>query len=186
MRAANTTPVRVESLSQRERRRAYVLAAARATLSVVIIGGLYFVVPFHGYSADAAAFTRLAVGIVVFVAVMYGQVKRIGRSRLPQLDAAQSVVIAVAIFLCTYASCYLTLSRLRPGSFSQHLDRVGSLYFTVTTFGTVGYGDIAAKSELARLLVSSQILLDLVFVAVILRVIFGVSRHALSAGSSKT
>ncbi len=111
---------------------------------------------------------------------MYGQVRRISRSRLPELDAVQTVVIAVALFLFTYASCYLTVSRLRPDSFSQPLDRVGSLYFTVTTFGTVGYGDIAAKSHLARLLVSSQILLDVVFVAVILRLIFGVSRQALA------
>ena len=35
--------------------------------------------------------------------------------------------------------------------------------------GEQGYGDIAAKSHLARLLVSSQILLDVMFVAVILR-----------------
>ena len=101
--------------------------------------------------------------------------------RLPELDSLQTVVIAVALFLFSYASCYLTVSRLRPDSFSQPLDRVGSLYFTVTTFGTVGYGDIAAKSHLARLLVSSQILLDLVFIALTLRLVFGVSRRALSA-----
>ena len=173
-------PARVMALSRQERRRALLLAAIRTAVSVVIIGGLYLVLPFRGYSADTAAVTRLSIGVVAFGLVMYGQVKRISRSRLPELDAVQTVIIAVALFLFTYASCYLTVSRLHPDSFSQPLDRIGSLYFTVTTFGTVGYGDIAAKSHLARLLVCSQILLDVMFVAVILRLIFGVSRHALA------
>jgi voltage-gated potassium channel len=168
------------ALSHRERRRALLVATARTMISIVIIGGLYFVLPFRAYSADTAAVTRLAIGVVAFGLVMYGQVRRISRSRLPELDAVQTVVIAVALFLFTYASCYLSISRLHPTSFSEPLDRTGALYFTVTTFGTVGYGDIAAKSHLARLLVSSQILLDVMFIAVILRLIFGVSRHALA------
>jgi voltage-gated potassium channel len=172
-------PTPLSALSPRQRRRAVAVAVAHTLVSVVIIGGLYFVLPFRGDAADTAAITRLGVGVIAFAGVMYGQVKRIARSRIPELDAVQTVVIAVALFLVTYASCYLTVSRLRPGSFSQPLDRVGSLYYTVTTFGTVGYGDIAAKSHLARLLVSSQILLDVAFVAVILRLIFGVSHRAL-------
>ncbi len=180
MRPFQSTPSRIMALSPRERRRALLVASMRTATSVVIIGGLYFVLPFRGYSADTAAVTRLAIGVVAFGLVMYGQIKRISRSRLPELDAVQTVVIAVALFLFTYASCYLTVSRLHPASFSEPLDRTGALYFTVTTFGTVGYGDIAAKSHLARLLVSSQILLDVMFIAVILRLIFGVSRHALA------
>ncbi len=136
--------------------------------------------PLRGYFGGAAAVAELVIGIALFGIVMYSQVQRVAHSHLPELDAVQSVIIAVAVFLCTYASCYFTLSRLHPSSFSQHLDRVGSLYYTVTTFGTVGYGDIAAQSHLARLLVSSQILLDLVFIALTLRVVFGVSQRAFS------
>jgi voltage-gated potassium channel len=175
-------PIRLTQLSSSGRRRAILSTAIRCVISVAVIGGLYFVLPLHGYSGSAAAVTKLVLGVGLFGLVMYSQVRRIAHSHLPELDAVQTVVIAVAVFLCTYASCYFTLSRLHPSSFSEHLDRVGSLYYTVTTFGTVGYGDIAAKSQLARLLVSSQILLDLVFIALILRLVFGVSRRALSAG----
>ena len=180
MRDAGGAPTRLAALSPPERRRVLLLATVRTLGSVVIIGGLYFVLPFRGYSAGTGALTRLAIGIVAFGLVMYGQIKRITRSRLPEVDAVQTVVIAVALFLFTYASCYLTLSRLDANSFSQRLDRVGSLYFTVTTFGTVGYGDIVAESHLARLLVSSQILLDVAFIAIVLRLIFGVSRRVLA------
>jgi voltage-gated potassium channel len=180
MRPFQATPSPIMALSPGERRRALLVASVRTAISVVIIGGLYFVLPFRGHAADRAAVTRLAIGVVAFGLVMYGQIRRISRSRLPELDAVQTVVIAVALFLFTYASCYLSLSRVHPASFSEPLDRTGALYFTVTTFGTVGYGDIAAKSHLARLLVSSQILLDVMFIAIILRWIFGVSRHALA------
>jgi voltage-gated potassium channel len=175
-------PIRLSQLSASGRRRAILSAVVRCAFSVGVIGGLYFVLPLRGHFGGAAAVAKLVVGIGLFGLVMYSQIRRIARSHMPELDAVQSVVIAVAVFLCTYASCYFTLSHLHPSSFSEHLDRVGSLYYTVTTFGTVGYGDIAAKSHLARLLVSSQILLDLVFIAVTLRVVFGVSRRALSAG----
>ena len=74
MRPPQSPPSRVMALSHRERRRALLVASARTMISVVIIGGLYFVLPFRGYSADTAAVTRLAIGVVAFGLVMYGQV----------------------------------------------------------------------------------------------------------------
>ena len=147
--------------------------------SLVVIVGLYYVLPFKGHSLDDTAILRLVVGAVLFVAIMQGQVRRIARADLPELRAVESVVVVVALFLCVYASVYVTLSRLRPVSFSERLDRTSGLYFTVTTFGTVGFGDIVPKTDLARLIVSSQILFDVVFIAVIVRLLFGASRRTL-------
>jgi hypothetical protein len=36
------------------------------------------------------------------------------------------------------------------------LTRTDALYFTVTVFSTVGFGDITAKTETARLVVTGQ------------------------------
>jgi putative transposase len=47
----------------------------------------------------------------------------------------------------------------------------GEFYFTVTVMSTVGFGDIAAKTDAARVLVTIQILLDLVFLVAIARTI---------------
>ena len=47
------------------------------------------------------------------------------------------------------------------------------MYFTVTVFATVGFGDITAVTETARGVVIVQMLLGLVLVGVIARVIFG-------------
>jgi voltage-gated potassium channel len=54
-----------------------------------------------------------------------------------------------------------------PGSFSQdHLTRTDTLYLAVTIFSTVGFGDISATSQSARLVVTFQMLLDLVILGV--------------------
>jgi len=54
-----------------------------------------------------------------------------------------------------------------------------ALYFTVVTLGTVGYGDIAPVSAGARITVSSQVMLDLVLIAVVVRLLTGAARRSL-------
>ncbi len=44
-----------------------------------------------------------------------------------------------------------------PATFSEPLTKSGSLYFTVTVFSTVGFGDITPVTDTARLIVSVQI-----------------------------
>jgi voltage-gated potassium channel len=185
MRGSPTDKARaVAELTRAERRRAYSVAAARSLFSVVVVGGTYFALPLHGSTLGASALVRLAVGCLLFVLIIRGQVRRIARSRLPELDAIESVVLAAAVFLAIYATTYASVSKIHPTSFSKPLDRTGALYFAITTFGTVGYGDIAARSHLAEMLVSSQILLDLIFLAAIVRLLFGASRRALVHPSS--
>ena len=46
-------------------------------------------------------------------------------------------------------------------SFSEPLNRTDALYFTTSTFATVGFGDITPVSQLARAVVSVQMIADL-------------------------
>ena len=43
--------------------------------------------------------------------------------------------------------------------FSQKLDHSRALYFTITVFSTVGFGDITPTNDAARLAVGAQMLL---------------------------
>ncbi|MHB1594307.1 MAG: potassium channel family protein [Streptosporangiaceae bacterium] len=54
--------------------------------------------------------------------------------------------------------------------------RSDSLYFTVTVFATVGFGDIVPKTETARLVVTGQMLTDLVIIGLVVEAIFGAVR----------
>ena len=57
------------------------------------------------------------------------------------------------------------------------MTRSSALYFTVTVFSTVGFGDITAKTDVARLVVTVQMLADLAVVAVVIRLILGAANR---------
>ena len=72
------------------------------------------------------------------------------------MQAIEALIVAIPTFIVVYASTYVSnSSAASPGNFSQALDKPASLYFTVVTLGTVGYGDIAPVSVGARMAVGS-------------------------------
>ena len=56
------------------------------------------------------------------------------------------------------------------------MTRLDALYFTVTTFATVGYGDIAPVSQAARLVALLQMVLGLILLGIVARVITGAAK----------
>jgi voltage-gated potassium channel len=74
------------------------------------------------------------------------------------------------VFLLLFAATYVVLSGSDPGSFTERLGQVDSLYFVVTVLATVGFGDIAPVTEVARVLVTAQMVGDLVLIGLVLRV----------------
>ena len=70
-----------------------------------------------------------------------------------------------------------------PSNFTvETLTRTDSLYFTVTIFSTVGFGDISPASEGARILVTAQMILDLIVLGLGIRILVG----AVDVGRQKT
>jgi voltage-gated potassium channel len=66
------------------------------------------------------------------------------------------------------------MSHADPTAFvGGRLSRSSALYFTVTVFSTVGFGDITPKTDAARLVVTVQMLADLAVLAIVIRLIFG-------------
>ncbi|MBN0046983.1 two pore domain potassium channel family protein [Streptomyces actuosus] len=84
---------------------------------------------------------------------------------LDRPDTRPGLVIPLLICLSVlvFATTYLALAK-RPGEFYGLSTRVDSLYFTVVTLATVGYGDIHPQGQLARLVAVVQILYGFVFV----------------------
>jgi hypothetical protein len=60
------------------------------------------------------------------------------------------------------------------------MTRTDALYFTVTVFATVGFGDITAKTEAARLVVTGQMIVDLVTIALVVKVIVDAAKRGRS------
>jgi hypothetical protein len=65
------------------------------------------------------------------------------------------------------------MASISASNFSQPMTHTDALYFTVTVFTTVGFGDITAKTEAARLVVTGQMIVDLIVIGLGVRVIVG-------------
>ena len=71
------------------------------------------------------------------------------------------------------------MAQADPANFSTHtLTRTDALYFTVTIFATVGFGDISATSQSTRLLVTTQMILDLLVIGLGIKVFIGAAQRA--------
>ncbi len=66
-------------------------------------------------------------------------------------------------------------------AFTESLDQTRALYFTVSVFSTVGFGDITPWTDTARLIVSAQMLLDLVVIGAGVRLIFSAARSRVAS-----
>ena len=144
----------------------------RALASAAVLLTAYYVVPV-AHRAHEAIGLRLGVSMALFVAVLAFEVRSIAAHARPILRAVVAMATVIPLFLVLFAWIYLTMSQSDPAAFGHTLDRDSALYFTVTVFSTVGFGDIVAKSDVARLVVTVQMLADLAVVAVVIRLILG-------------
>ena len=177
------SPRAISELEPKELRRQLALSSLRALSFFASVLAVYFIIP-DFTASDLGTWIQLIVGIALFVVILGWQVKRIRTADIPELRAIEVLAFALALFLVLFAGIYLSLSASDPGNFSEPLSRIGSLYFTVVTFGTVGFGDITPTTDLGRLVASAQVILDLVFIGLIVRVILGASKRTLEKASS--
>jgi len=148
-------------------------AAARRSLvrSAVLVLGLtvgYALLPLRGQLWWVGA----AVGVAAIVGVVPITVRRfhaVRRSAQPIQVAVEAIVLLVSMLVLGFAAVYYAMDA-DQGQFSGLSTRVDSVYFTVTTLSTVGYGDIHAAGTAARVLVTLQILVNLAFLGIVVRV----------------
>ncbi len=172
---------KLRDLDRPGRWRATGLAAIRTAGVLAIIFLVYFTLPVEGFRAanPIGAWVRLVVVVLVFLCFLGLQVRIVVSAGVPQLRAAEAVVESLFAFLCLFALLHLSMSTTDPASFSEPLDRMDALYFTASTLATVGFGDIAPSTDLARLIVTAQIVLGLGVLAMIAKVTFYAANEGL-------
>ncbi|MDV6270542.1 potassium channel family protein [Rhodococcus globerulus] len=156
---------KVESrqMDTRQRRRLIAGAILRPVLTVVALGCAYFLLPWTD-AHTVSAFALLVAGGVAVLGVAAWQIKRILNSDVPALQAVEAASVVVPTYLLIVSMTYFAVAGADPTSFTEPLSRMGALYFSLSVFSTVGFGDIAAKTDLARALVSLQIVCNLVLI----------------------
>ncbi len=173
------SPRRISQLERRERRRAITRTAAIVAGAWVVLIGVYYVVP-AGKESAVYDVLRLLIGLVLVAAIIAWQASHIVKSEIPELRAAQALGVVLPLFLVLFASLYLSLYDTARASFSQPLDHTSALYFTVTVFSTVGFGDITPRTDNGRILVSIQMLLDLVIIGAVARILINAAKMGLA------
>jgi voltage-gated potassium channel len=178
-------PVHFQQLDQLSQRRLAYLVALRIVGVAALVFAIYFLIPVGGFNDPnpSAAWIRLAGIAAVFVAAMVVQMRRVAGARVPQARAVEAVVHGVLLFVCLFALFYLSMSATDAASFSEPLTRVDALYFTVTTFATVGFGDIAAVSQLARAVVTVQMIAGLGLLVLLAKLSFYAARRSLGGAA---
>ncbi len=152
---------------------------ARVVLTAITTTGLvvalYYILPVQ--PPHGSPLLRTAVGIAAFAAVLAFEVRAIARHRDPVARAVRAMAVVIPFFIADFAWIYLTVSWSQPAALGGTLTRTQALYFTVTVLSTVGFGDITAKTDVARIIVTIQMMLDLLVLGVVVRLITEAARR---------
>lgn len=152
-------------------RRQITRVVARVLLTTAALTTLYYVLPLNRASTVAATLAWLVTGLTAFLATVIFQVRGILNASQPVLRAIAGFGAALPLFVLVFASTYLLLDATVPGAFTEPLSHTDALYFTVTVFTTVGFGDIAPQSQEARLATTIQMIGGLLVLGLLARVV---------------
>jgi voltage-gated potassium channel len=169
---------RLTELDKPTRRRAVLRTTVSIVLTWFVTFSIYFVLPLEREIQGIVV--QLVLGVLAFVGIAAWQTVRIVRSKVPALQAIEALGVLGAFFIVLFATTYLAIGTARPESFTQGLDHMASLYFTITVLATVGFGDISAVTPVARAIVSTQMILDLVLLAGVARVVVSAAQRSLA------
>ena len=155
-------------------------AVLRSFASVVALVAIYFALPIQRFT-DPTVVGRLVLSVLCLVVILAWQILAVSRSSRPTLRAIEAVAVTVPLFILMVSSTYVLTSEISEQSFTEDLSKIDALYFAMAVFSTVGFGDIAPRSDLARVAVTIQIIIDLLLLGVGIRLLVG----AVNAGKRR-
>ena len=151
----------------------------RVLLTVSLLCATYFLIPTRR-PGDGFGVGWLVLQLCVFVAIVGAQVPAIIRSKYPVMRAIEALAVLVPVYLLIFARIYVANSQNDPAGFYRPLDHITALYFTVTVFATVGFGDIVALTDSMKMLVTVQMLLNLVVLGLGIRLLTSAARRGIA------
>jgi len=117
------------------------------------------VILFLGYGISNNKISIFIVSLFIFLYVFMGYKSFISltNSDTDITNKPIGFTFSALGLILAFGSIYHNLYQLNPNNFSARLDIFDSIYFSIITFATVGYGDISPKTHLARFFVSFEI-----------------------------
>lgn len=154
-----------------------VLAVARPVLTVAALIAAYYLLP---VDRQLTGWTLVALvgGLCLVVVIIVWEFRLIIHSRYPALQGINALALTIPLYLLIFANVDYLMAHSVAGSFNVPMTRSDALYFGVTVFATVGFGDIVPVSHTARLLVTGQMVGNLLLIGVALRVLLTAVQQA--------
>lgn len=158
------------------------MPGARLGLVVGLLAAVYIFSPLNGH----LWWLGLLVGLLALVCIAPFAVRRatsVAESDAPLRAAAEAILIVAGMVVFGFSSVYLAINR-NSTQFEGMSTRLDAIYFTITTVATVGYGDVHPTGQLARALVSLQMLFDLTLLALSVRLLSAAAKERVSGRDS--
>ena len=165
-------------------RRQVALSLVRVGLTTVGLIAMYVTAPLDEEPAGAVL-VQLVFVLAFLTGVLIWQVMFITRSPYPRMHAVEAAAVSLPLIVILFSASYFATSQAHFDSFTEPLTRIDAVYFTLTVFTTVGFGDIAPVSQVARIAVTTQMIADLAFIGIVAKVFVGAvqrRRQALKTG----
>jgi voltage-gated potassium channel len=133
-----------------------------AVLGIVLV--LYFTVPVS-FDLEAGGAVEVIVSLVALALLAVAVLAEVRRQLVDADRRIDGLVVAVMIAVLGFALGFYVLAQRDPDQIAGLHTRVDALYFTMSTLLTIGYGDVHAAGQAARVLVLIQMIFNVVIVA---------------------
>jgi len=175
-------PVLTSDQSTRSLVRWVVVGLTPSIAAVAAMILCYMLVP--APSGQESAFALICFGVVAmlaYVGLTAFAVRRLRTAHKPVLEGALLLAIMATLLIMSFSWMYLSLAAADPAAFTEPITKISGIYFTVSIISTVGFGDITAKTDLARMTVTAQMLLGITLLTVGVRIVMQSARDARTA-----
>jgi hypothetical protein len=140
---------------------------ARVAFASALVLVVYYIVPVepgvHGWRLAA----RIVASLLCAVGAAWLVIRQVRRQLAPGADEPPLAGLAIALVagVAAFALADYVLAFSKPGQFDGLQTRTDALYFALATLLTVGYGDVHAQGQGARILVSVQMIFNIAVLA---------------------
>lgn len=145
-----------------------------AVTPALVLGTAYALLPFREPWSGGMWLMILLLVAVIPVAVY--QARRVLRSTRPIADASVALSLIVSSLVIGFSGIYYVMANNDLGQIHGLHTKVDAVYFTTTILSTVGFGDVNAVGQGARVVVTANIMFNLVALGVAVKLVSWAAR----------
>jgi voltage-gated potassium channel len=143
----------------------------------------YLLAPLDGELAPLVALLVLVGMLGLLVPLTIRHARQLSTSERPVVDAVQALLTLLTMLVVGFATVHYAIETSYPDELVGLETKIDGLYFSTTVATTVGFGDITPTGQVARAIVTIQMLFDLLFIGVAVRIL-GTSLRMQRTGGS--